>query len=42
MKIKLIKEFKHNNYTFEYLNNLGIKAIRGSRKISKEISDKLK
>ena len=42
MKIKLLKRIGNKNYTFEYLNKLGIKAIRGPRKITKEISDKLK
>ena len=41
MKIKLLKKLDNKNYTFEYLNNLGIKAIRGPRKIQKEISEKL-
>ena len=40
MKIKLLKIFG-NNYTFKYLNNLGIKAIRGPRKIDKNISNDL-
>lgn len=42
MKMKLIKQYNHDKYTFEYLNSLGIKAIRGLRKINKEISSKLK
>ena len=42
MKIKLLKKLENKNYTFEYLNKLGIKAVRGPRKITKEISDKLK
>lgn len=42
MKIKLLKRLDNNNYSFKYLNDLGIKAIRGPRKISKDISDKLK
>ena len=41
MKIKLLKRLDSKNYTFEYLNNIGIKAIRGPRKITKEISKKL-
>lgn len=41
MKIKLIKKLKED-YTFEYLNKLGIKSIRGPRKISKEVSNHLK
>ena len=42
MKIKLIKRLVNKDYTFEYLNKLGIKAIRGPRKIPKEIAIKLK
>ncbi len=42
MKIKLLKRLDNKNYTFSYLNDLGIKAIRGPRKINKEISSKLK
>ncbi len=42
MKIKLLKRLDNKNYTFKYLNKLGIKAIRGPRKITKEISEKLK
>ena len=41
MKIKLLKRLDDKNYTFEYLNEIGIKAIRGPRKINKAISDKL-
>ena len=42
MRIKLIKRLDNKEYTFEFLNKLGIKAIRGPRKIAKEISEKLK
>lgn len=42
MKIKLIMNLDNKDYTFEYLNKLGIKAIRGPRKITNEISKKLK
>ena len=42
MRIKLLKNLDSKNYTFEYLNNIGIKTIRGPRKISKEISNLLK
>ena len=42
MKIKLLKKYNHEKYNFHYLNQLGIKAIRGPRKISKEISKHLK
>ena len=42
MKIKLLKNLENKDYTFEYLNKLGIKAIRGPRKIAKEVSEKIK
>ncbi len=42
MKIKLIKRLDNKDYTFDFLNKLGIKAIRGPRKIDKEICEKLK
>ncbi len=42
MRLKLIKYFKNQKYTFEYLNGLGIHAIRGPRKISKDIANKFK
>ena len=42
MKLKLLNKLESNNYSFEYLNNLGIKAIRGPRKITKDISNILK
>ena len=38
MKIKLLKEYPKDKYSFKYLNTLGITSIRGPRKISKEIS----
>ena len=41
VKLRLLKRFKQGEISFEKLNNLGIKMIRGSRKISKIISDKL-
>ena len=42
MKIKLRKRLENKNYSFEYLNKLGIKAIRGPRKINRDISEKLR
>ena len=42
MKIKLLEKLENKDYTFEYLNKLGIKAIRGPRKIAKEVSEKIK
>jgi hypothetical protein len=41
MRIELLKKLEDKNYTFEYLNKLGIRAIRGPRKITKNISNKL-
>ena len=37
MKLKLLKRLDKENYTFKYLNSLGIKAIRGPRKIRKDL-----
>lgn len=37
MKIKLLKRLDKEDYTFKYLNSLGIKAIRGPRKIKKDL-----
>ena len=42
MKIKLLKKIGNKEYTFEYLSNIGIKAIRGPRKINKDIWNLLK
>ena len=38
VKLKLLKRFDENKITFEKLNNLGIKMIRGPRKINKKIA----
>ena len=38
VKLKLLKRFNENKITFEKLNNLGIKMIRGPRKINKKIA----
>lgn len=42
MKVKLLKKLENKDYNYEYLNKLGIKTIRSPRKITKEISEKLK
>jgi len=42
MKIKLLKRLDNKKYDFKYLNDLGIKAVRGPIKINKDISSKLK
>lgn len=38
MKIKLLKRYKQDEINFLKLNNLGIMAVRGPRKISEEIT----
>lgn len=42
MKIKLIKDLKDKEYNLDYLKKFGINTIRGSRKISKDICNRLK
>ena len=42
MKIRLLEELDDRNYTFDYLKGIGIRAIRGPRKISKDIVKLLK
>ncbi len=42
MRIKLIKKYNPDKYTFTYLKTLGIRAIRGPIRINKSISNKLK
>ena len=37
MKIKLLKKYLKDEYTFEYLKSIGIKSIRGPRKINKTL-----
>ena len=41
MKLKLLKEYNQGDISFKYLTSLGIKAIRGPRKITEAISQKL-
>ena len=41
MKLKLLENLNCKNFNFKYLNDLGIKSIRGPRKITKNISDLL-
>ena len=41
MKLSLLKRFKEDQYPFSYLNSLGIRAVRGPRRISKEVFDHL-
>ena len=40
MRIKKLKRYPEGKYTFEFLNRLGIRAVRGPRRIRKEISEK--
>jgi len=42
MKIEKIRQYQKGELSFAYLNSLGINAIRSQRRISKEVSDKLK
>ena len=42
MKIQLLKKYQRGEISFAYLNSLGIRAIRSQRRISKQVSDKLK
>ena len=41
LKIRLLERLDNKNYTFDYLNSIGIKAIRGPRKITKGIYNKI-
>ena len=40
MRIRKLKRYPDGKYTFAYLNRLGIRAVRGPRRISKEISER--
>ncbi|MBR4462555.1 MAG: MmcQ/YjbR family DNA-binding protein [Erysipelotrichaceae bacterium] len=40
MRIRKLKRYPEGKYTFEYLNQLGIRAVRGPRRISETISEK--
>ena len=41
MKIKLLKKYKEDEFTFKKLNEYGIKAIRGPRSVTDKLSKKL-
>ena len=41
MKIKLLKKYKQNEFTFEKLNECGIKAVRGPRSVTSNLSKEL-
>ena len=38
MRLKLIKKYARDRYPFAYLNSIGIRAIRGPRKLPKDVS----
>lgn len=40
--MKLLERLDDKNFNFEYLNNIGVKAIRGARRISEEMYQKIK
>lgn len=39
MKLKLLKRYEKDEISFSMLNSLGIKSIRGPRKVSKEVTN---
>ena len=41
MKMKLLKRFKPDEYSFARLNEFGINAIRGPRNVPLNLSEKL-
>lgn len=41
MKIKLLKKYKADEFTFKKLNEYGIKAIRGQRSVTDKLSKEL-
>ena len=41
MKIKLLKRYEQDKFTYEKLNEYGIKAIRGPRGLTDELSKDL-
>jgi len=41
MKIKLLKKYKADEFTFKKLNEYGIKAIRGPRSVTDKLSKEL-
>ena len=42
MSLSLLKRYKQDKYTYEYLNEIGVKFVRGQRRLSKKITEKLK
>ena len=41
MKMRVLKHYPRDRFTFAWLKGMGVKMIRGPRKISKEISEQL-
>ena len=41
MKIKLLKRYKKNEFTFSKLKELGVMAIRGPRSVTNKLSKEL-
>ena len=41
MKIKLLKKYEKDEFTFKKLNEYGIKAIRGPRSVTEKLSKEL-
>lgn len=41
MKIRLLERYPEGKYSFAYLNTLGIKAVRGPRRLTESICEKL-
>ena len=42
MKIKLLKKYKKDEFDIEKLKTLGVKSVRGPRRITKALSEELK
>ena len=41
MELQLLKRFREDSFTFAYLNSIGVKMVRGTRKLSREQWEKL-
>ena len=41
MRIRVLKRFDKNKYPYSYLNTIGIKMLRGPRRLKKETAEKL-
>ena len=42
MRIKLLKKYKRDEFNIEKLKKLGVKSVRGPRRITKDLSEELK